>query len=87
MLDIQAMTATDATGETGPFTVDGYGYGWFIGTAFGRRVIYHPGDNSGFVALNAWFPDDDLRLVVLSNEETIEFEALLPELLAGQLGG
>jgi len=82
MLEIQAVVPGDAVGETGLLTVDGYAYGWFIGTAFGRRVIYHPGDNAGFVALNAWFPDDDLRFVVLSNEETTDLEALLPELLA-----
>jgi len=79
MLRNQAVVA-DAS-ETGRLRVDGYGYGWFIGTAFGRRLIYHPGDNAGFVALNAWFPDDDLRLMVLSNEETTDLEALLEQIL------
>jgi CubicO group peptidase (beta-lactamase class C family) len=82
MLNSQAVVAGSAAEEMGLLTVDGYGYGLFIGTALGRRVIYHPGDNAGFVALNAWFPDDDLRLVVLSNEETTDLEALLPDLLA-----
>jgi CubicO group peptidase (beta-lactamase class C family) len=82
MLNSQAVVTGSAADETGLLTVEGYGYGWFIGTSLDRRVIYHPGDNAGFVALNAWFPDDDMRLVVLSNEETTDLEALLPDLLA-----
>ena len=52
--------------DDGVIRTEGYGYGWFIGTVpGGRRVFYHPGDQSGFRSLNAWFPDDDVRLAVL----------------------
>ena len=55
--------------DDGLVRTDGYGYGWFIGSAAGgRRLFYHPGDNPGFRSLNAWFPDDDVRLAALSNE-------------------
>jgi CubicO group peptidase (beta-lactamase class C family) len=62
---------------------DGYGYGCYIGRdSGGRRVIYHTGDNAGFVAVNAWFPDDDVRLAVVSNEETTDLMAILRQALA-----
>ena len=80
----QAMlTAHAAVGGPG---VDRYGYGWFIGHRFGRRILYHPGDNLGLKALNAWFPDENLRVIVLSNEETTDVEPLVDELLSSGLG-
>jgi len=46
-----------------------YGYGWFLGRLEDHRVIFHTGDNSGFRSFNAWFPDDDVVIVVLANDE------------------
>jgi CubicO group peptidase (beta-lactamase class C family) len=58
-----------AQDDDGVIRTEGYGYGWFIGTASGsRRIFYHPGDQPGFCSFNAWFPCDDARLAVLSNE-------------------
>ncbi len=34
-----------------------------------------------FIALNAWFPDDDRRLVVLANDDSIDSELVIKELL------
>jgi hypothetical protein len=36
----------------------------------GRRSYFHPGDNPGYLAFNAWLPDHGIRLAVLVNEET-----------------
>jgi hypothetical protein len=47
----------------------------------GRRAFYHTGDNPGFIALNAWFPDDDWRLIVLANDDSIDGELVIKELL------
>lgn len=49
-----------------------YGYGWFTGIVDGRRMIFHTGGNSGFSAINAWFPDEDTSIVVLSNDGNAE---------------
>ena len=55
-----------------------YGYGWFLGTGPGdKAVIYHPGDNAGFLALNAWYPDLDARLIMLTNDETTDAAAII----------
>jgi CubicO group peptidase (beta-lactamase class C family) len=60
---------------------EGYGYGWFVGTAAGRRVIFHSGDNAGFRSFNAWFPDDDVRLAVFSNEFTTDVRLIACDLI------
>jgi CubicO group peptidase (beta-lactamase class C family) len=73
---------------TGPLVqVDGYGYGLYLGSdGEGRHVVFHTGDNAGFLALNAWFPDDDVRLVVLANDETVPVQAIAAQLLGAALG-
>jgi CubicO group peptidase (beta-lactamase class C family) len=71
-----------ARDDDGVIRTEGYGYGWYAGSAAGgRRLFYHPGDNPGYLAFNAWFPDDDVRLVMLSNEEAIPAESLLHDLI------
>jgi CubicO group peptidase (beta-lactamase class C family) len=73
---LAAQTPIDA--PDGLIRTEAYGYGCFIGRdSGGRRVIYHTGDNAGFVAVNVWFPDDDVRLVVVSNEETTDLMAII----------
>jgi CubicO group peptidase (beta-lactamase class C family) len=61
---------------------EGYGYGWFIGSApGGRRIYYHPGDNPGYRSINAWFPDDGVRLAVLSNEDTTRLDPTVDDFI------
>jgi CubicO group peptidase (beta-lactamase class C family) len=79
MLSVQAPI--DAPDEL--IRTEGYGYGCFIGQdSGGRRVIYHTGDNAGFVAVNVWFPDDDVRLVAVSNEETTDLMGIIRPAMA-----
>jgi CubicO group peptidase (beta-lactamase class C family) len=60
---------------------NGYGYAWAIGTLAGRRVYFHTGDNPGYLAFNAWLPDDDVQIALLANEEeTVDRDRLLTEL-------
>lgn len=43
-----------------------YGYGWYIRP--GKRLAYyHGGGTFGTSALSAWYPDDQLSVVILSN--------------------
>jgi CubicO group peptidase (beta-lactamase class C family) len=46
-----------------------YGYGWFIGTESGHRTIRHGGGAPGIRTMNAFFPDDGVTIIVLSNED------------------
>jgi len=63
------QTPLDAPLDLGDLSVGWYGYGWFIGTAFGHPLLVHLGDNSGYVSLNAIVPDLDIHLMILSNDE------------------
>lgn len=67
--------------DDGLIRTEGYGYGWFTGTASGHRIYYHPGDQSGFCSLNAWFPDDDVRLAVLSNDGATRLDTIAHDLI------
>jgi CubicO group peptidase (beta-lactamase class C family) len=68
--------------DDGLIRTGGYGYGWFIGSAAGgHRIFYHPGDNPGYRTINAWFPDDGVRLAVLSNEGATDLEPIVHHLI------
>jgi CubicO group peptidase (beta-lactamase class C family) len=47
-----------------------YGYGWQVTTHFGRPVQNHTGGLRGFASHLAFYPDEGLLIVVLSNIET-----------------
>jgi CubicO group peptidase (beta-lactamase class C family) len=53
-----------------------YGYGWQLGTINGHRVHFHSGGNAGFSTYNAWFPDLDAYIVVLTNDDTTDSQEL-----------
>jgi len=72
--------------STAALSVHAYGFGWFIGSTFGHRAFLHPGDNAGSVSFNLVLPDDDLRLVVLSNEKTTRAHEVAIEVLEPLLG-
>lgn len=80
----QAMFTVHAAvdDDDGLVRTEGYGYGWYIGgVSGGHRVIYHTGDNFGFLAVNAWFPEDDVRLIVLTNEENTDLQAIVRQMI------
>jgi len=81
----QAMFTVHVPAEDGTaslISTEGYGYGWFIGSASGgRRIYYHPGDNPGYRSINAWFPDDGVRLAMLSNEDTTGLDPIVRDLI------
>lgn len=47
-----------------------YADGWFIATLDGHRYIWHDGSVGGFASMNATFPDDDINIVILTNDWT-----------------
>lgn len=53
-----------AGGALAPFN---YGFGWFIDTYHGRRVIAHTGGTPGFSSAIYRFADDRLTVVLLTN--------------------
>lgn len=65
----------------------GYGYGWKIESRFGHPVIYHPGLMSGAITYLGFYPDDDLTVIVLSNNEYTNAGATADYLAGMILGG
>jgi CubicO group peptidase (beta-lactamase class C family) len=57
--------------QQGPRSI-GYGYGWIIYETDDGPMWFHTGQNAGFAGINARFPEDDLTVIVLSNEETTD---------------
>lgn len=53
-----------------------FGYGWKIEDRNGRRVIYHPGFMSGAVTHLAYYPDTQSTVIVLSNMERTNADAI-----------
>lgn len=53
-----------------------YGYGWKIEDRNGRTVIYHPGFISGAVTHLAYYPDTQSVVIVLSNMERTNADAI-----------
>jgi CubicO group peptidase (beta-lactamase class C family) len=45
----------------------GYGFGWFIETFHGHRIIHHAGLTPGFSSSISRFADDKLTVIVLTN--------------------
>jgi len=53
-------------------TFSKYGYGWFIDTSYGHRCIHHEGQVSGFIALEMYFPAEDIYIAILTNVKSGE---------------
>ena len=52
----------------GPFTREGYGLGWHVGTYDGSRQLHHFGGFPGFHAHVSFLPEERLGVAVLVNE-------------------
>ena len=63
-----------------------YGYGWNIGQERGHPIILHGGSINGFVGLNARYPDDQITIIVLSNQQSTDV-VLIQEILSKKIFG
>jgi CubicO group peptidase (beta-lactamase class C family) len=59
---------------------DTYGYGWYLHSAGPMKLCYHSGHNSGFNSFSAWLPEKQLSLVILTNEDSIDPQAIARDL-------
>jgi CubicO group peptidase (beta-lactamase class C family) len=44
-----------------------YGWGWFLGSLMGRKLVYHPGDHLGVITAMALLPEEGLAVTMLGN--------------------
>jgi CubicO group peptidase (beta-lactamase class C family) len=63
-----------------------YGYGWFIGKERGRPINVHAGGIPGFSTIIARYPDDEVTIIVLSNQENTDVE-LIKDFLSKKIFG
>lgn len=64
---------------------DGYGFGWYITTFAGRRLLTHGGGITGFSANLYHFPDQELTIAVLANAKSRDDGAAPVDVLARRL--
>jgi CubicO group peptidase (beta-lactamase class C family) len=64
----------------------GYGFGSFVETRHGHRLLDHGGNLSGFATAFDRYPDDGLTVIVLSNIEGGEAERLAAALAGAWFG-
>jgi CubicO group peptidase (beta-lactamase class C family) len=64
-----------------------YGFGWLVDTLRGHRYRYHPGLLQGYHASNAYLPDDDIAVVVLSNVQDTDVNGINRHLATMALTG
>jgi CubicO group peptidase (beta-lactamase class C family) len=62
-----------------------YGLGLQVGNVAGHRMVSHGGEVSGFTAQNAVFPDDNLAIVVLTNQDAAGASGAIARQLANLL--
>ncbi len=59
---------------------------WKLGTLGGHRVVLTTGSSAAFTAANVRFPNDDVTVIVLSNEDQNDVEAVAVQLAELVLG-
>ncbi len=65
---------------------DNYGYGWGIVDLFGHHMMAHNGDTEGFKSNLSRFPDDNVCIIILSNQEQAQVGRMSVDLAAMLLG-
>ncbi|NTV65186.1 MAG: beta-lactamase family protein, partial [Oscillochloris sp.] len=85
-LDHQTLLSPDLFQQMYTPNFFNYGYGWKIEQRFSHNVIYHPGLMSGAVTYIGRYPDDQLTVIILSNNERTDAPASA-DYLAGMLLG
>jgi CubicO group peptidase (beta-lactamase class C family) len=57
-------------------TEDAYGYGWYLRGPAPMALRYHSGHNAGFNSFTAWMPEKELSLVILTNDDSADPQAI-----------
>ena len=49
------------------FALPTYGFGWFLNSFHGKKMVHHSGSMDGFISWVSLIPEDDIGIAVLSN--------------------
>ena len=83
---VSAASYANMTTPEGAAVKSKYGYGLVRDTLAGRTVVTHGGGINGFISANAWFPDVELSVTVLSNSGAARSDRLMALLARAALG-
>ncbi|WP_316832992.1 serine hydrolase domain-containing protein [Pedobacter aquatilis] len=59
-----------------------YGLGWFIEDYYGKKVAYHPGNLEGATSYFGRIPQDDICIIMLTNQTSTWIETIAAKLIA-----
>ena len=59
-----------------------YGYGWFIDSLYGKKIAYHPGNLEGATSYFARIPQDDICIIMLTNQTSTIIESIGSKIIA-----
>ena len=62
-----------------------YGYGWMISSYRGHYRVFHGGNLDGFTSDLAFFPSDNIGIIVLTNQENSSLPDLVRNTIADRL--
>jgi len=82
---VTPLAATDGVAVLNP-ELHSYGYGLFVGSWLGRRLVRHGGGGRGLRTAMALFPDEGLGVMLTASCETSDIEALALQALAALSG-
>ncbi len=78
-----AFTPYERVSGFGGMESTGYGYGFMLGQLrqpYGQRFIAHGGRAEGYSAMNAYFPDNEVVIVLLGNQRNPPVTGIFTEL-------
>jgi hypothetical protein len=78
------MNAPQERKEIAPM---GYGLGWFVDDYRGHRRVWHAGEVRGFSARTAFFPQDGLEIVALTNLQSTQLPEIITRYAADRILG
>jgi CubicO group peptidase (beta-lactamase class C family) len=76
------MFAPQVAIPNGPPLTASYGYGFVIGTDSGRPIIWHDGGIPGFTSIEARYPVDDVTVIILDNQMSVDPDLILADISA-----
>lgn len=86
LMDGGALVPVEEVSEVFTAGAGGYGLGWFVDRAYGRRRFRHNGFMPGYATDMIKFPDDSLTIVVFSNLDRARLSRIARDLTAMVLG-
>jgi CubicO group peptidase (beta-lactamase class C family) len=60
----------------------GYGYGWFIDSLYGKKIVSHAGNVEGGTSYFARIPADDICIIMLINQTSTTLENIGDKIIA-----